>query len=191
MLQLCCSTPSVVVPDVSLACSFQPAGMQGPHPPPPSVLATPPAYPPPPPFRKASPPPPAPHCNFDITRTHGSSDRFDYGNSWVDSEKWCTGQIAYDIHNLNDHTVDPCVEEEWDVELPEGMSLADPKSWGYSTCAGNGGLPCMLGADGAARFPGLWTMWYFPACWGRVGSSGSRDYGQCCTTLHAGGGWGR
>ena len=80
-----------------------------------------------------------PGGSYAVTRTNGPSNHFDV--SWADSQ-YCTGQLIYNVVNHNSFTVNPTVPGPWTVQLAAGLSLADPKSWGYSTSAGKSG--CLL-----------------------------------------------
>eukprot|EP00798_Chlamydomonas_sp_ICE-L_P022883 gene22883-30058_t len=73
---------------------------------------------------------------FTIQRTNPEAEGFD--QAWVDSETWCTGQLIYVITNNGNNTVNPSVEATWTVNLPRGITLANPNSFGYTTTAGVG-----------------------------------------------------
>eukprot|EP00798_Chlamydomonas_sp_ICE-L_P022881 gene22881-30056_t len=73
---------------------------------------------------------------FTIQRSNPEAEGFD--QAWVDSETWCTGQLIYDITNNGNNTVNPSVEATWTVNLPRGITLANPNSFGYTTTAGVG-----------------------------------------------------
>eukprot|EP00798_Chlamydomonas_sp_ICE-L_P008627 gene8627-34072_t len=67
---------------------------------------------------------------FTVQRTNQVKG---FDQAWVDNEKYCPGQLIYDITNNGKDTVNPKIEATWRVILPEGISLANPYSWGYTT----------------------------------------------------------
>eukprot|EP00798_Chlamydomonas_sp_ICE-L_P021498 gene21498-28479_t len=73
---------------------------------------------------------------FTVFRSNSEAVGFD--KSWIDSEEWCIGHLIYDITNQGDTVVNPTINAKWRVTLPGGISVSNPKEWGYTTTAGIG-----------------------------------------------------
>eukprot|EP00798_Chlamydomonas_sp_ICE-L_P014526 gene14526-20557_t len=75
--------------------------------------------------------------SFDVFRSNSNLQGM-FDTSWIHSESMCTGQLIYSMKNNKPVPVNPSISGTWRVVLPEGVSLANPYSWGYYTSSGGG-----------------------------------------------------